>query len=91
MECQLAIFRHCLGDATLNLVQTFVYDKDEDKQHIDTNVAKLGKFCFGEENETYGRYTLNRIERKVGKDIDTSIVVVKALADMRLLHEKQFN
>ena len=81
MTYQMAMLRRCLGDAALKVVQTLTYDKDEDKDDVTTVMMKLEKFCLGEANETYERYSFNKRERKPDEDIDSFIVAIKELAD----------
>lgn len=79
-EYKIALFLHCIGPDALKVYNAMVFTQDEDKNKLDTIIAKFDEYIIGETNETYERYLFNTRDQEPGEPVDSYVTALKTQA-----------
>ena len=70
----------CLGPDAMEIHEGFRYEAGEDREKIETVIAKFDRYFMSETNEAYESYRFNKCEQAEGENIETYITRLRQLA-----------
>ena len=76
-QYQTALFLHAVGPDALTIHNGFQFAPTEDKDDVDTVIAKFDQHFIGQINETYERYFFNKRDQEPGETIDSYITLLR--------------
>lgn len=70
---------YCLGAEALSVYDGLKFESEEDRRDIIKVLQVLEKFCIGQTNVIYERYTFNKREQEVNETIDSYVAALRTL------------
>ena len=77
---RVAVLLTCLGPDAMEIHEGFRYEAGEDREKIETVIAKFDRYFMSETNEAYESYRFNKCEQAEGENIETYITRLRQLA-----------
>jgi hypothetical protein len=75
-----AVFFACVGTEAYKIYQTFEFDDENDRSHIDKIIEAFQRHCVGEIYVTYERYVFNQRTQSPGETFDVFVADLRRLA-----------
>jgi hypothetical protein len=77
---RVAVFLTCAGEEAAELVDTFTFDDEGDREKIDCVLKKFEEYCVLRTNETYETYRFNQRGQKEDESVDAYLAELRKLA-----------
>ena len=79
-KIQSATLLHVIGPAALELYNTFTWDNEDDKQKVETILAKFAAYCIPRTNVTWERHVFNTRNQRDDENIDQYVTDLRKKA-----------
>nr|XP_058958995.1 uncharacterized protein K02A2.6-like [Pocillopora verrucosa] len=77
---RVATFITCIGTEALEVYNGLPFEKEEDKDVMNTVLELMERHCIGQTNVIYERYCFNNRKQESGESFDTYLTALKTLA-----------
>ena len=80
LKYRTAVLLTCLGSEALEIHEGFIFEDGEDRNNIETVLAKFDKYFMAETNEAYESYRFNKCDQTDSENIETYVTRLRQLA-----------
>ena len=79
-DIRAANFIACLGPEGMDIIDSFKFDREQDRNDVTILSQKMENHCVGKVSETYERYCFNKRSQQDGETIDAYVATLRMLA-----------
>ena len=80
LKYRTAVLLTCLGSEALEIHEGFSFEDGEDRNNIETVLAKFDKYFMAETNEAYESYRFNKCDQTDSENVETYVTRLRQLA-----------
>ncbi|KAG5886135.1 hypothetical protein JTB14_009234 [Gonioctena quinquepunctata] len=87
-DVKIALLLNFLGNEGITIYNTFEYETDEDKNHLETILKKFDSYCNPIKNLVYEHYKFFKRDQILGETVDQFLTALRQLASTCEFKEK---